>query len=79
MKKRDHDIAKDCSEEDVGQQPGQVSPTIDELSSVRGTRHFKVETQHILTCFSQHKNPVTRHERGALVFSLNLRTCSYAG
>jgi len=44
MKKRDHNVAENRSEEDVGEQSGQVSPTIGELPPVRGTRHCKVET-----------------------------------
>jgi hypothetical protein len=44
-----HHGTHDDAEENIGAQPGQVGPTIDYLSSIGRARHFKIETQHVIT------------------------------
>src|SRR5256886_16759417 len=46
MVKRNHHGAHDNTKKDVGGQPGQVSPTIDQLPSISDTCHLDIEAYH---------------------------------
>src|SRR2546430_85120 len=48
MVKRNHHGAHDNTKKDVGGQPGQVSPTIDQLPSISDTCHLDIEAYHYI-------------------------------
>src|SRR5262249_19743726 len=42
----DKDIASDYAKEDVGSQPSEIRPAVDQLAAVGCTSHRKIEPQH---------------------------------